>query len=61
MEFNSLKNFSTASCKEHACQVSLNLAKQFWWRSCLNEKVKAHYARMDDGQHSVTKAHLAIL
>ncbi|KAL4219914.1 hypothetical protein ACF0H5_020326 [Mactra antiquata] len=39
MEFNTLNNFGRASCKEHACQVSSNLAKWYWRRSRLNEKL----------------------
>jgi hypothetical protein len=40
-KFNYFNNFGRASCKKHACQVSLNLAKRYWRRSHLNEKVIA--------------------
>jgi len=38
MEFNSLNNFSTASCKEHACPVSSNFAKRYWRKIKLMEE-----------------------
>ena len=37
MESNSLNNFGRASCKEHPCQVSSNLAKWVRRRCCLKK------------------------
>jgi hypothetical protein len=37
----SFNNFGRVLGKDHACQVSLNMAKRYWRRSHLNEKVNA--------------------
>jgi len=59
--FNSFNNFGRASCKEHPCKVTTNLAKWFKRRSCL-KKLLTHGCTddwtMDGGQWAITKAHL---
>ena len=62
MEWNSLNNFERPSCKEHFCQVSLNLVERFRRRSCLKKLLTdgrtdaRTHARTDDGRRT-TRCH----